>query len=229
VQKRALFVGNSDGIGLAATRRLLEAGWEIVGLSKSDSPIKNERYHHHIMDVSDSKYTDLLNELVQNNPPDLCIYFAGIGEFLNLRDMSMEPKVIDVNFTGMVRTVAAVIPEMVKIRKGHFIGLSSMADELITSDAPSYCASKAGFSIYLAALAKAVKRKGVHISNVRFAFVDTKMAKTKSKIRPFMISVEKAVDHLEYCIRKKPKHYSAPKIVIPFVKLLKLAMKLGAV
>lgn len=226
---RALLIGNTDGIGLAATKRLLDAGWEIVGISRSDSSIKNEHYHHHVIDVSDSKYDDLLKELVQDHPLDLCIYFAGIGEFLNLRDMSMEPKVIDVNFTGMVRTASVVIPKMVNVRGGHFIGLSSIADELIAADAPSYCASKAGFSSYLASLAKAVRRKGVYITNVRFGFVDTKMAKTKSKIRPFMISVEKAGDHLEYCIRKKPKRYSAPKIVIPFAKLLKLAMKLGLI
>ena len=201
MNKKALFIGNSDGIGLAATRRLLEADWEIVGISKSDSPIKNEHYQHHTIDVSDSKYKELLNEIVKDNPPDLCIYFAGIGEFMNIRDMSMEPKVIDVNFTSMVRTASVVIPKMVKVRRGHFIGLSSMADELITPDAPSYCASKAGFSSYLAAL-------------------------RKSDAKPFMISIEKAVDHIEYCIRKKPARYSAPKIAIPFVKLLKLVMKL---
>ena len=224
MNKKALFIGNSDGIGLAATRRLLEADWEIVGISKSDSPIKNEHYQHHTIDVSDSKYKELLNEIVKDNPPDLCIYFAGIGEFLNIRDMSMEPKVIDVNFTGMVRTAAAVIPKMVKVKNGHFIGLSSMADELILSDAPSYCASKAGFSSYLAALKKPAKKKGVYITNVRFGYVNTKMA--KGNVRPFMISVEKAVDHLEHCIKKKPARYSAPKIAIPFLKLLKLTMKL---
>ncbi len=224
MQNRALFIGNSDGIGLAATRRLLETGWEIVGISKSDSSINNEHYRHHVMDVSDIKYMDSLDEIVKDNPPDLCIYFAGIGEFLNIRDMSMEPKVIDVNFTGMVRTAAVVIPKMVKVRRGHFIGLSSMADELISSEAPSYCASKAGFSAYLAALRKPARKKGIYITNVRFGFVDTKMA--KSDVRLFMISVEKAVDHLEYCIKKKPARYSTPKIVIPFVKLLKLAMKL---
>ena len=223
--KRALFIGNSDGIGLATTRRLLKAGWEIVGISKSDSPVRDENYQHHVADVTESKYVGLLNELVQVKPFDLCIYFAGIGEFLNLKDMSKEAKVFDVNLTGMVRTAAVVIPQMVKARHGHFIGLSSMADELVYKEAPSYPASKAGFSSYLAGLTRAVKQKGVHITNVRFGFVDTKMA--KADVKPFMMSVEKAVDHLECCIKKKSSRYSAPKIVIPFLKLLKLAMKLG--
>ncbi|MBN2591685.1 MAG: SDR family NAD(P)-dependent oxidoreductase [Sedimentisphaerales bacterium] len=225
MKQKALFIGNSDGIGLAATNRLLKNGWEIYGISKSNSSIKDENYHHNIADVSEGNYQNLLSKLVQENPPQLCIYFAGIGEFLNLSDMSKEVKVIDVNFTGMVRTAAIVIPEMVKQQHGHFIGLSSMADELISLEAPSYNASKAGFSNYLAGLAKAVKKKGVNVTNVRFGFVDTKMAKADKK--PFMISIEKAVDHLEYCIKKKPVRYSTPKIMIPIVKLIKLITSLG--
>ena len=220
MKQRALFIGNSDGIGLATTKRLLQAGWEIDGVSKSSSSIENENYHHHIADVSTSNYSDLLSKLVQENPPQLCIYFAGIGEFLNLSDMSKEVKVIEVNFTGMVRTAAIVIPEMVRSQQGHFIGLSSMADELISAEATSYSASKAGFSNYLAGLAKAAKKKGVYVTNIRFGFVDTKMAKADQK--PFMMSIEKAVDHIELCMKNKPTRYSAPKMMIPIIKLMKL-------
>jgi short-subunit dehydrogenase len=139
--------------------------------------------------------------------------------------MSEEPKIIDVNLTGMVRTAAAVIPQMVKRGQGHFIGVSSLADELLSAEAPSYHASKAGFSNYLGGLALALKPKGVHVTNVRFGFVDTKMA--KGDVKPFMMSVEKAVDHLESCIRIKPACYTAPKIVIPLIKFRKLMMRFG--
>jgi short-subunit dehydrogenase len=114
---------------------------------------------------------------------------------------------------------------MVKRGQGHFIGVSSMADELLSAEAPSYYASKAGFSNYLGGLALALKSKGVHVTNVRFGFVDTKMAKGDKK--PFMMNVEKAVDHLETCIRKKPARYTAPLVAIPMVKLLKLMTKFG--
>ena len=114
---------------------------------------------------------------------------------------------------------------MVKRGQGHFIGLSSLADELVSAEAPSYNASKAGFSNYLEGLALALKPKGVHVTNIRFGFVDTKMA--KSDVRPFMMNVDKAVDHLEYCIGKKPVRYTAPKVAIPLVKMIKLMTKLG--
>lgn len=225
LHRQALMVGNSDGIGLATTRRLLATGWNIIGISRSQSPITNTNYHHRVADVSDSKYSELLNKLLMEYSLNLCIYFVGIGELVDLSDMSNESKVIDVNFTGMVRTASGVIPQMVKSGHGHFIGISSFADELLSAEAPSYHASKAGFSNYLGGLALALKSKDVFVTNVRFGFVDTKMA--KGDIKPFMMTVEKAVDHLELCIKKKPVYYTAPKVAIPLVKFRKFMMRLG--
>ena len=225
MQPKAMLVGNSDGIGLATTRRLLAAGWDIIGVSRSESPITSATYHHRVADVSDNKYSDLMDELVLKGSLDLCIYFVGIGELLDPLDMSGEERIIDVNLTGMVRTAAAVIPQMVKRGQGHFIGVSSLADELLSAEAPSYHASKAGFSNYLGGLALALKPKGVYVTNVRFGFVNTKMA--KGDVKPFMMSVEEAVDHLESCISKKPVCYTAPKIAIPLIKLRKLMMRLA--
>ena len=225
MQRKALLIGNSDGIGLEATKRLLAAGWDVVGISRSPSPITGNNYKNRVADVSESEYPELLTGLLQEGPVDLCVYFVGIGEPLDPLDMSGEARIIDVNLTGMVRTAAAVIPGMVKRGQGHFIGVSSMADELLSAEAPSYNASKAGFSNYLGGLALALRPKGVSVTNVRFGFVDTKMA--KSDVKPFMMSVEKAVDHLETCMKKKPARYTAPKIMIPLLKILKIMMKLG--
>ena len=226
MQQTALMVGNSDGIGLGMTKRLLSAGWNVLGISRSDSPVRNTGYQHHVVDVRDRQYPELIETLLQNNPVVLCIYFAGIGELLSPRDMHHEAEIIDVNLTGMVRTAAGVVPHKVRNGKGHFVGVSSMADELLSAEAPSYHASKAGFSNYLGGLALALKPKGVQVTTVRFGFVDTKMA--KGDVKPLMMSVEKAVDHLEVCIRRKPARYSAPKIAIPLIKLRRLMMALGA-
>ena len=224
MQLKALIVGNSDGMGLAMTRRLLSRDWDVIGISRSKSPITNPSYHYYIEDVSNTTYTGLLEELSRAGPYDLCCYFAGIGELLDPLDMSYEPKVFDVNLTGMVKTVSAIVPGMVKRGRGHFMGVSSLADELISAEAPSYFASKAGFSNYLAGLALALKPRGVSVTNVRFGFVDTKMA--KGDVKPFMMSIEKAVDHLEYCMRKKPSRHTAPKTIIPLIKFRKLMIKL---
>jgi NAD(P)-dependent dehydrogenase (short-subunit alcohol dehydrogenase family) len=224
LQHTALLVGNSDGIGLATTKRVLAAGWRVLGVSRSESPVTGPSYRHTVLDVGDSRYPELVGELVREVPLDLCIYFVGIGEFLDPADMSGEARVIDVNLTGMVRTAAAVIPPMVKRGSGHFIGVSSMADELLSAEAPSYYASKTGFSSYLGSLALALKPRGVRVTNVRFGFVDTKMA--KGDFKPFMMSAEKAADHIETCIRRKPARYTAPLITVPLIKFRKPMMRL---
>ena len=124
----------------------------------------------------------------------------------------------------MVQTASVIVPNMLAVGKGHVIGLSSVADEMLSSEAPSYHASKAGFSNYLEGLGLALKLKGLHVTNVRFGFVNTKMAKGGNK--PFMISVDRAVEHLLYCIKKKPIRYTAPKIAIPAVNFRRWILRL---
>jgi short-subunit dehydrogenase len=121
----ALLIGNSDGIGLATTKRLLASGWDITGISRSRSTLSDKAYRHHVIDVSDGRYPEILKEVVSAGPIDLCIYFVGIGELLDPTNMSMEAKIIEVNLICMVKTAAAVIPGMVKNGNGHFIGISS--------------------------------------------------------------------------------------------------------
>ena len=222
---RALIIGNSDGIGLAATIELRKRGWEVVGISRSESIINDLSYKHIVVDVRDAEFVTHLKLVLKKEPMDLCIYCAGIGELLDISNMEPEVGIFDVNLTGMVKTAACVIPSMAKSGKGHFIGLSSVADEMLSPEAPSYHGSKAGFSNYLEGLALALQSKGVSVSNVRFGFVDTKMA--KGDVRPFMMGVDRAVRHLLICIDKKPIRYTAPWIVIPLVKFRGLIMRLS--
>ena len=214
---KALIIGNSDGIGLAATIELIKRGWTVVGISRSETKIKDYAYEHYVADVRRSEFADRLKSILDAGPVELCMYCAGIGELLDISYMKTEAEIFDVNLIGMVKTAACVIPAMAENGNGHFIGLSSVADEMLSAEAPSYHASKAGFSNYLEGLALALKPKGVFVSNVRFGFVDTKMA--KSDVKPFMMSVERAVHHLMICMDKKPVRYTAPGIVIPLVKL----------
>ncbi|MBN2565352.1 MAG: SDR family NAD(P)-dependent oxidoreductase [Candidatus Eisenbacteria bacterium] len=218
-------MGNSDGIGLALTRRLVADGWNVTGVSRSASPVNEPAYAHHVTDVTSPEYIELLGRLADGGDFDLCAYFAGVGELVDPTDLASEVHVFDVNLMGMIRTVAAVVPGMVGRGRGHFIGVSSMADELLSAEAPSYHASKAGFSSYLGSLALTLKPTNVAVTNVRFGFVDTKMAKGDRK--PLMMSVEQAVDNMEYCIARRPRVHVAPRAAVPLVKLRRLMMKLA--
>jgi short-subunit dehydrogenase len=228
MEKKALIIGNSDGIGLAATRELLKREWSVIGISRSESPIEDPSYQHIVAEVQNDEYpVRLKTVLEEDGPVDLCIYCVGIGELLDLSDMEGETEIITVNLLGMVETASCVIPLMVTRGSGHFIGLSSLADEMLSPEAPSYHASKAGFSNYLEGLALTLRPMGVYVSNVRFGFVDTKMA--KGDVKPFMMGVERAAQHLLTVIEKKPIRYTAPWIVIPLVKFRKWMLRLSII
>lgn len=225
MKKKALLIGNSDGIGLAVTTKLLALDWNATGISRSQSSLDNPSYRHFIADVTEEKYIDLLGQILEEEQYfDLCIYFAGIGELLDLTDMRSESYVFRVNLLGMVDTATLVIPHMASRSDGHFIGISSLADELHSAEAPSYSASKAGFSNYLEGLALALRPKGVYVTNIRFGFVDTKMA--KGSVKPFMISVDRAAANILHCIERKPIRHTVPRIAIPLIKLIGWLLKL---
>ena len=218
---RAFIVGNTDGIGLALTRRLLRDGWSVVGLSRRASPVEAAAsYRHAVADVSAADYRTALQALLAREGPfDLCVYCAGIGELLDLDDLAGEAAVFRVNLLGAVETLAAVLPPMIAAGRGHFVGLSSIGDG-VWSDAAAYSASKAGLSTYLEGLALRSRSRGVRVTNLRFGFVDTKMA--KSKVRPFMITTERAVEAIVKCLRRRPARFTYPKRMAALAWLLQL-------
>ncbi|MDB4990242.1 MAG: short-chain dehydrogenase/reductase [Myxococcaceae bacterium] len=217
---RALIIGNTDGIGLALTKRLLDMGYQLSGISRRASELQHPAYEHVVCDVTSSDYATMLTRLLQRvGGFDLCVYCVGIGELLDLANMSAESSIFRANLLGLVDTASLVLPAMVARGSGHFVGLSSIADEAISADTPSYAASKAGVSSYLAGLALALRPRGVRVSNVRFGFVDTKMA--KSPVRPFMISVDKAVDVLMRCLKRQPARLTYPWRTALLVRVLR--------
>ncbi|PZF91497.1 short-chain dehydrogenase [Micromonospora endophytica] len=197
-------------IGLAFTRRLLADGWRVAGLSRRDSGINVPTYVHHTVDVTAPEYPEVLSKAIDElGRVDLCVYAAGIGEPIDLADLDAQAHTFEVNLMGAVRTVATVVPRMVAAGDGHLIGLSSLADRLVSAEAPGYAGSKAGLSSYLLGLSSALRGQGVSVTTVRFGFVDTKMA--KAPVRPLMLPVDRAVEILARCVRTRPALISRPR------------------
>jgi len=206
--RHVLLIGNSDGIGLHSTRRLLDRGWRVTGVSRRASPIVHASYRHHVLDVSDRDYADRLRVIVAQDPVDTCIYCAGIGCQVDPRDLREDVHVFEVNLMGALRTAEVIVPAMVAAGCGHMVVLSSQADVLVARPAPSYAASKAGMSSYFEGLGLTLRRHGVAVSNLRLGFVDTKLA--RAPMRPFMYTLDQAVDVVERVLAKRPLRFTRP-------------------
>lgn len=206
-----LLIGNSDGIGAAVTRALLAQGDRVVGISRSPSPLGQNGPRHIVQDIAAPEYPQILKTLLaEEGPFDACIFCAAIGSRLTLPDLSNEARVIEVNLTSMIRTLAALAPGWLEQGQGHFIGLSSLADDFYNPDSPSYTASKAGFSHYLVSMGLKLRSQGVYVTNIRFGFVDTKLPKASWK--PLMMTADQAATHVIRCLDTKPMQLSIPKL-----------------
>ena len=222
---RVLVVGASDGIGLGLARRLIEDGWDVLSVSRRPSPITHAHHHTKVLDVRHATYrADLAAFIDDHGAVDVCVYCAGIGDVLDPRTMQPEHDVFAVNLLGAVATSEVILPRMVAAARGQLIALSSLADVLISDRTPSYSASKAGLSAWLSGMALAMKRHGVVVTNVRFGFVDTKMAKSPSK--PFMMTVDRAVAHVRRAIERRPLRLSRPLPMVALVWLLACALRI---
>ncbi|MBN1652175.1 MAG: SDR family NAD(P)-dependent oxidoreductase [Deltaproteobacteria bacterium] len=201
---KVLLIGNSDGIGLALTRQLLERDWSVYGISRSASSIVSPQYSHSVSSVCEPNYRTLLDKILGSEKLDLCVYCAGIGDLFNAKQMERDVVTIETNLIGLAKTAEIVIPRMCATPPGVFVGLSSMADLIRSASAPAYAASKAGMSAYLEGLGGALRNTGVSVVNIRLGFVDTKMA--KAPFKPFMMSAEQAAERiLRSVLARSPK------------------------
>ena len=199
------------GLVQLSPEHLVSRGDQIVGISRSPSPLGPAGPKHIVQDIAALDYPEKLHRFIaEEGPFDTCIFCAAMGSGLKLSDLSQEATVIEVNFTAMVHTLAVLIPGWLEQEHGHFIGLSSLADDFYNSDAPSYTASKAGFSNYLVSMALKLKSQGIHITNIRFGYVDTKLPKASWK--PLMMTPDQAADQVLRCLKTKPIQLSVPKL-----------------
>jgi NAD(P)-dependent dehydrogenase (short-subunit alcohol dehydrogenase family) len=154
-------------------------------------------------------YRAALAGLIERRGPiDAAIYCAGVGEPFTVDDVGAQRAAFEVNLLGAVDAFEVLAPAWRAARRGHFVVLSSLADKLVGPHAPAYNASKAAVTSYFESLALAARPHGIAITNVRFGFVDTKLA--KSPIRPFLMSRDRAVREVERALARRPIRRSAP-------------------
>ncbi len=215
-QGPVLVIGNSDGIGKEVTRQLLDSGRRVIGASRSNLSMPGN-YKHHVVDVTTEEFPAFIDKILNEEQGlQALIHCAAVGSQYRPDDLSRERRCFDTNLISVVEMIAAVVPKW-KGKGGHIVVLSSLADKFMMSDAPSYCASKKALSAYLEMLNRTLRPEGVSITNVRFGFVDTKLA--KSRRRPLLMTREKAARVVIQSLIDRPEQISRPRRAAMIVEL----------
>lgn len=180
-RKTAVITGASRGIGLAAAKRLIDAGWQVYGLSRTEGP--DERVQWIPCDVSNPESVNeaLDSACMQAGRLDLLVCNAGMGisgavEFISEEDAARQ---IEVNLLGAVRCAGRAAGALRKQGFGKIIFVSSLAAVFPLPFQSLYSASKAGLNVFSDALGIELEPFGVQtctvmLNDVRTDFTDSR-------------------------------------------------------
>jgi len=187
MNKKAIIIGASSGIGEGLARELQKAGYKtgITGRRKElldkIKDVNPDSFIVKSFDITDFKASiDKINELVKElNGLDLLVISSGADSFNESLDFEIEKRIIDVNILGFTNIADWAYNYFKKQGQGHLAAISSIAGIRGNRLAPAYNATKAYQINYLEGLRqKSHKEKiKINITDVRPGFVDTDMAK----------------------------------------------------
>ncbi|OOH91047.1 NADP-dependent 3-hydroxy acid dehydrogenase [Pasteurellaceae bacterium 15-036681] len=204
--KTALVTGATAGFGLAICRKLIEAGYRVIGTGRRAERLAElktelgENFFPLAFDVSNQEQTEqALNGLpTEWQAVDLLVNNAGLAlglEPAHKADLSDWYQMVDTNIKGLVTVTRLVLPQMVECNSGHVINVGSIAGTYAYPGGNVYGGTKAfvkQFSLNLRAdLAGTAVRVsnvepglcgGTEFSNVRFKGDDEKAAKVYENV-----------------------------------------------
>jgi short-subunit dehydrogenase len=216
-ERIALVTGGARGIGLAATRRLVERGYRVAVLdvAKDNLDVVAAELGRSVVtfavDVGDRPaLAGVVREVEQLGPIEHVLGSAGIarvGATLDVAESDVE-LMMRVNYFGVVNLVDVVLPLMLERGHGEFAVLASATGLVPPMKMAGYGASKAAVINYLVSVNHEHGDKGVTIGIVCPAAVATPMAHDffadpKKRMRSMATTPEKVVASIEKGLARK--------------------------
>lgn len=199
--KVAIVTGAASGIGLAAARRLAQAGaavaiWDLneAGAQAAAADLVKEG-HRAIatrVDVSKRADVDAATKLAreQLGPIGILVNNAGMSAFTPFMDITEElwDRIMTVNLKSVLLCTQAVLPDMLAAKWGRIVNVSSSSAQSGAATMVHYSASKGGVIAFTKSLAQELAPTGITVNNVPPGFVDTPMLRESLKDKVDMIA-----------------------------------------
>lgn len=163
--RNIMITGASRGIGKALVKHFLAMGDTVIGVSRSESDIASNNYHHFLADVSketDAKriFTSVKKQL---GALDVLINNAGIARMnaFALTPIDNVQEIMNTNFMGTFIFCQKAINLLRKSPNGRIINLSTVAVPLNLAGEAAYAASKSAVETLTRIMAKELGSFGI--------------------------------------------------------------------
>lgn len=184
MEKYALIIGASGGIGSAAVRKLAEEGYSFVlHYNKGIEKIKRLQQELPQKDVTlieaDLTKEDGVKALVKqlSVPIDLIVYTSGnsyVGLMTDMKDEEAQ-EMIQLHVTSPFQLVKELLPAMIQRKHGNIVMISSIWGATGASCEVLYSMVKGAQNTFVKALAKEVAPSGIRVNAVAPGAVSSKM------------------------------------------------------
>lgn len=202
----AWVTGAGTGIGRALARRLATGGWIVAASARTARDLDSlaaevpGRITSFQLDVTDEAAAMATGRLIESSlgPIDLAILNAGAYFPTTARDFNVTNfrKTVDLNLMGVVNCMGPLVPSMVARRQGRILVMGSLTGFVGLPTAASYGATKAALNSMAEAFRPDFEQYGVGISVINPGFVKTPATDKNRFPMPFLMDVDKAVDHI---------------------------------
>ena len=185
--KIVLITGANRGIGHSIMSAFINAGYIVVGTSRSDDGVK--KINDTIgdlskgcgvkMDVTSEKDIQSANKFIRDKfgITTILINNAGITKDNLLMRMSSEEwnDVVDTNLNSLYRVTKEFIREMMKQKTGRIINISSVVGMSGNAGQSNYSSSKSAIYGFTKSLAKEVASRNITVNAISPGFIETDM------------------------------------------------------
>lgn len=216
--KRYWLVGASDGLGEALAHRLSSEGAHVIVSARSEDKLKAivealpGGGSWQTVDVSDD---DSVREAAAAvGQVDGVVFLAGVyWPFSALEwDAAQATAMADINFTGLMRVMGQVVPQMVSRDEGHIVITGSLSGFRGLPGSIGYTASKAGTMSLAECMYADLRETGVQVQVANPGFIKTRLTEKNNFRMPFLMTPEEAAGYMFRHMNSNRFKHSFPRV-----------------
>ncbi|MGA9523538.1 MAG: SDR family NAD(P)-dependent oxidoreductase [Myxococcaceae bacterium] len=179
-----LITGATAGIGEAAVRRFVEAGWKVIATGRRGDRLEAlvaelgaDRVHASVFDIRDADAIDAALAALPEAFRDVDVLINNAGLALGTApaqesDLGQWRQMIETNITGLVTITHQLLPKLIA-RRGAILNVSSVAATYPYRGGNTYGGTKAFVRQFSLGLRSDLHGTGVRVTSIEPGMVET--------------------------------------------------------